>query len=135
MAAGTSEDFGKLLLRVAVGFFVLVHSYFKLRHGVEWIMGPLGELGLPSLLAYGAYLGGIVAPILVLAGYRTRVAASLIALTMVVAIILLMKTSLGHGGSGILGIELETVLLLGAIALIFIGGGRFGVTRGKHSWD
>jgi len=41
MAAGTSEDVGKLFLMVAVGFFVPIHSYFKLRHGVGGIMEPL----------------------------------------------------------------------------------------------
>lgn len=137
MAAGTSEDLGKLFLRIAVGFFVVVHSYFKLRHGVDWIREPLGEIGLPGLLAYGAYLGGIVAPLMVLLGYRTRIAACLITATMVAAIVILMKTHVVQfrdlvGGGGI---ELETFLLLGALALCFVGGGKIGVSRGSSAWD
>ena len=133
MAAGSSEDVGKLLLRIAVGFFVLVHSYFNLRHGVEWIKGPLREIGLPAVLAYGAYLGGIVAPLMVLIGYRTRIAAPVIAVTMVAAIAVVLKMQVGRltdvvGGGGL---ELETFLLLGALALSFVGGGRFGVRGGR----
>ena len=132
MAAGMSEDFGKLLLRIAVSFFVLVHSYFKLRHGVAWIMSPLGEIGLPGVLAYGAYLGGFVAPVLVFIGYRTRLAAAIIALTLLAVIVLLLKTSIGNvnGGAGSLGVEMETMLLLGSLAIAFVGGGKFGVSRG-----
>jgi len=137
MAAGKSEDFGKLLLRIALGLILLFHGYFKLVHGVEWIRGPLGEHGLPGFLAYGAYLGEIVAPLMVLLGYRTRIAAPVIAIDMLAAIFLVMQSQMTHireAGGG-WGIELEMILLLGSLALFFLGGGKYGVTGGKHAWD
>jgi hypothetical protein len=62
-----SDDAGKLVLRLAVAGIILFHGLFKLTHGVEWIRQPLGDLGLPGILAYGAYLGEVVAPVLILA--------------------------------------------------------------------
>ena len=37
MTAGKSEDIGKLLLRVSLGFVLILHGYFKILHGVEWL--------------------------------------------------------------------------------------------------
>ena len=55
-----SDDFGKMLLRIAVGGILLFHGIFKISHGVEWIKGPLVGSGFPAFLAYGPYLGEIV---------------------------------------------------------------------------
>src|SRR5919204_3990489 len=66
------DDIGKLLLRIALGGILLFHGVFKLTHGVEWIKQPLAALGLPGFLAYGTYLAEVVAPVLLILGYRTR---------------------------------------------------------------
>ncbi len=137
MAAGKSEDLGKLLLRISLGLVLCFHGYFKIVHGVEWLKGPLGEVGLPGFLAYGVYLGEFVGPLMVIAGFRARIGACLVAINMVMAIFLAHRNqifSIKEAGGG-WAIELDALLLLGALALFFLGGGKFGITGGKNAWD
>jgi putative oxidoreductase len=136
MAAGKSEDLGKLLLRISVGLVLVLHGYAKVLHGVEWIKGPLGEVGLPGILAYGPYLGEVAGPLLVLLGYRTRIGAALMVINMCFAIFLAHRHQifqLNAGGGW--AIELDMLILLGSLALFFLGGGKLGLARGKGAWD
>ncbi len=137
MAAGKSEDLGKLLLRISVGLVLVFHGYSKIFSGVEWMKGPLGQVGLPGFIAYGVYLGEIVGPVLVLIGYRARIGAALMVINMVMAIFLAHRNqifTLREQGGG-WAIELDALILLGALAVFFLGGGKFGVSRGKNAWD
>lgn len=90
LRAASSPDAGLLLLRLALGAILLFHDVFKLTHGVSWIPQPLAQLGLPGFVAYGAYVGEVVAPALVMAGVWTRLAAVVIALDMLMALLLVM---------------------------------------------
>ena len=137
MAAGKSEDLGRLVLRLAVGFPLFLHGINKLQHGVAWIMGPLGEVGLPGFIAYGVYIGEFLAPLMVIVGYRARIAAPFMVVNMVMAILLAHRHqifSIKEAGGG-WAIELDALILLGSLAVFFLGGGRYGITRGKGAWD
>jgi putative oxidoreductase len=50
------------------------------------LTGVVVKAGLPSFVAYGVYVGEVVAPLMVVAGWHTRVGAALIALNMLFAI-------------------------------------------------
>ena len=132
-----SEDFGKLLLRLSTGSILLFHGIFKLSHGIEWIKYTLAEHHLPAILAYGAYAGEVIAPILLILGYRTRIAALLIAFDMLVALGLVMRSQIlvvkEMGGGW--GVEIEAMLLFISLALFFTGGGKFSVTKTEKLWD
>jgi putative oxidoreductase len=132
-----ADDIGKLLLRIAVGGLMLFHGVFKLQQGVGHIVGVLGEHGLPGFLAYGAYLAEVVAAILILAGFWTRLAALVVAFDMVMAILLVQRARIFtvNEMSGGWGIELEMLYLLGALALFFLGGGRYAVSKGERWWE
>src|SRR5262249_50959501 len=71
----TAEDYGKLLLRLAVGGLMLFHGFHKVRQGVGWMSPLLEAKGLPALMAYGSYLGEVAAPLLILAGVLTRLSS------------------------------------------------------------
>jgi putative oxidoreductase len=137
MAAGKSDDLGKLLLRISVGLVLVFHGYSKILSGVEWLKPLVAGLGLPGFLAYGVFLGEVVAPIMVILGIRTRIAALVMVINMVMAIVIAHRNqifSLKEAGGG-WAIELDALILLGALALFFLGGGRYGVGRGKSAWD
>ena len=51
------EDFGKLLLRLAVGGLMLFHGLHKLIGGVDGISAMLVAKGLPGFIAYGVLVG------------------------------------------------------------------------------
>jgi putative oxidoreductase len=132
MTATTSSarsDQGLLVLRLAIAGLLLVHGVSKLGSGVDWIGGMLTGLGLPGFLAYGAYVGEIVAPLLVLAGILTRPAALVMAFQMVAATLLARRDAVFtvNPQSGGLAIELELLFLLGAVAIALLGPGRYAV--------
>ena len=124
-------DAGLLVLRLGVGAILLFHGLYKITHGVAWIAGPLGGAGLPAWLSYGVYVGEILAPVLLILGLWTRLAALAIAFDMFMAIFLARRGDIAKinpmGGGW--AIELEALLLIGAVALALAGGGRFGLSR------
>ena len=129
--AAPRPDAGLLLLRFGVATVLLFHGIYKATHGVAWISGPLGAVGLPAWLSYGVYIGEIVAPVLLILGLWTRLAALVIAFDMSMAIFLARRADIGKinpmGGGW--AIEIEVLLLVGALALALAGGGRFGLGR------
>src|SRR5262249_27927991 len=66
------DDIAKLMLRILIGGLLLFHGVDKLRNGVGSVRADLAKAGLPGILAYGIYLGEVVAPLLVLLGLWTR---------------------------------------------------------------
>jgi len=137
MAAGKSEDLGKLVLRLSIGFVLVLHGIFKIHAGVDWLKGPLAQFGLPGFLAYGVFIGEVVGPIMVILGFRARIGAAIIVINMVVALLLVHRPqifTINPAGGG-WAIELPALVLFGALALFFLGGGKYGVNRGKNAWD
>ncbi|MBA2351454.1 MAG: DoxX family protein, partial [Burkholderiales bacterium] len=70
-----ADDIGKLVLRLTLGGLILLHGISKVKNGVEGIAGMLQAQGLPAALAYGVYVGEVIAALLVLAGFYARIGA------------------------------------------------------------
>ena len=121
--------------RVLVGFLLLFHGIANLSSGYAFIKSVFAGYGLPEFFAYGAFIGEIVAPLLIIAGYRTRLAALILAFNMLVA------TLLAHAGDifalnqyGGWAIELQAFYLFGGIAVFFSGAGAFALSK-DNGWD
>ncbi len=127
-------DLGLLILRIAVGVLMLLHGIAKLK-GVSFIEGMLDRNGLPAFLAYGVYVTEIVAPLLIIIGFRTRLASAAYAFGALSAVFLVHSGDIftlnEHGGWGI---ELLGLYLLGAIALFFTGSGKIAFSS-SNKWD
>jgi putative oxidoreductase len=125
-----SEDSAKLILRLAIGGLVLLHGVFKIMNpgAVEFIGGLFTGIGLPAFLAYAIYVGEIVAPIMLIVGYRTKLASALIAITLFVAIVLAHLSQIfSLGETGGWAIELQALYLFGAIAVFGLGAGKYAI--------
>src|SRR5688572_25931115 len=85
-------DLGKLILRLALGVLILLHGIAKVLNGTAGIAGMLDKVGMPAQIAYLVYVGEVLAPLLLVAGVWTRLAALVIAINMVVAV------ALAHSG-------------------------------------
>ncbi|MBW4935084.1 DoxX family protein [Marinobacter sp. F4206] len=121
-----NADLGKLIIRLTLGGLMLFHGIAKLLHGVGFIEGELASHGLPAFLAYGVFVGELIAPLMVLLGYHTRIGALLIVFNMVVAIVLVHANQLlSLGGNGGWALELQGFFLFTALALMFLGPGRY----------
>lgn len=131
------DDLGKLILRLTVGGLMLFHGVDKLRAGLGGISGALAANGLPTFLAYGVYVGEIVAPLLVIIGLFTRPAAAVIVFNMIVAVALAHAGDLfkigPHGGWAL---ELQGFYLLTALVVALIGPGLWSIDakRQKKAW-
>ena len=125
-----ADDVGKLILRITLGALVLLHGISKLSNGVSGIEGMLQGIGLPAFLAFGAYAGEVLAPILVLAGFYARVGAGLIVVNMLFALLLAHSHELFTlGKQGGWALELQGFFLFTALALAFMGPGRYSINR------
>ena len=132
----SSNDTGKLVLRLAIGILILLHGISKLRNGIGSITGMVTANGLPAVLAYGVYVGEVVAPVLLIVGVLTRPAALIVAFNMLVAIWLAHAGQIATiGKTGGWALELQGMFLFGAIAVAFLGAGRFslGGTMGRYN--
>jgi putative oxidoreductase len=124
-------DAGRLVLRLAVGILILLHGIAKLS-GVDPIAGMLAQAGLPPALAWGVYVGEILAPILLIVGVWTRAAAVVVAINMLFAVLLAHRGELfSLGGQGGYALELQAMFFFAAVALALLGAGRFSV-GGRH---
>jgi putative oxidoreductase len=123
-----NESVGKLILRLALGTLILLHGIAKVRSGLGGITGMVTAMGLPAVLAYAVYVGEVVAPLMVIAGWYARIGAALIAINMVFAFLLAHRTQLTDlSNNGGWALELQGMYLFTAIALALLGPGRHAV--------
>ena len=125
-----TENIGKLILRVMVGSLMLFHGLSKLQHGIAFIKGLVVAQGMPEFLAYGVYVGEVLAPVLLILGFRSRLWAGVIAVNMLVVVYLTqMGAFLKLGAHGAWAVELQMFYLFSSLAIVFLGSGKFAVSR------
>ena len=125
-----ADDAGKLLLRLTLGVLFLLHGIAKITGGIAGIEKMVVGAGLPGFFAYGVFIGEVLAPILLILGFYSRVSAVVIAINMVVAIALAhAKDLFVIGPQGGWALELQGMFLFTAIALVLTGPGRFSINR------
>lgn len=123
-----SDAVGKLILRLTVGILMLFHGLAKVTSegAFAFISSRLATAGLPEAIAYGVYVGEILAPLLLIAGVLSRVSGILIVINMLFAIGLAHMGDLlaltDHGGYRL---ELQMLFLFGGLAITFLGSGRY----------
>ncbi|MCS3434121.1 DoxX family protein [Klebsiella sp. BIGb0407] len=122
-------DGGRLLLRILVAGLMIFHGVAKVSHGVDWIAADLAAKGVPSFVAYGVYIGEILAPAMVILGIFTAPAALVILINMIVA--MLMVGSFGHAMEvtkvGAWALETDAFYVLGCVAIMMLGTGKYSV--------
>ena len=125
-----NQDLGKLVLRLSLGLLVLLHGVAKITGGIGFITQVVQGAGLPGWIAYGVYIGEIVAPVMVILGLHARIGAAIVALNMLVAIYLVHAAELfALGQTGGWALELQGMFLFGAIAIALLGPGRFSINN------
>lgn len=130
----TNINLGLLVLRIGVAGLMLLHGIFKITHGVTGIEGFVAKAGLPTFVAYGVFIGEVIAPLFILLGYGTRVAAAVFAFNCLAAAMLTNQLSLSLNAQGGLVSELLALYFIGAVTLVFTGGGKYGL-RSNRVWD
>ncbi|MDO9404906.1 MAG: DoxX family protein [Polaromonas sp.] len=109
---------GLLLLRWTLALLMLPHGIAKAIKGVGGIEQMLTGASLPGFIAYGVYLGELIAPLMLLAGFLVVPAALVIAINMLMAVLLVHS---GHFANltpnGGWALELQAFFLVTAIVV------------------
>jgi len=124
------DDLGKLILRLTIGILMLVHGYSKL-NGIDGIKYLVTNGGFPEFLAYGVYIGEIVAPIFIIIGFYTRISSFICTITMIFAVYLAHSSQIFtiNEKTGGLSLELQFLFMFTAIALMFLGAGKISFDK------
>ncbi|WP_129780594.1 DoxX family protein [Peristeroidobacter soli] len=123
-----NDSTGKLILRLALGILILLHGIAKLKGGVSGLSGMVTGAGLPAFVVYGVYIGEVLAPILVLLGWYSRIGAGVIAINMLFALYLAHRNQFfALSETGGWALELQGMFLFTAIAIALLGPGRYSL--------
>jgi len=126
-----SDALGKLILRLTVGVLLLFHGVAKMMHpagAMEYIGKSLTASGLPTWLAYLAYVGEVVAPIMIILGLFSRIGGLIVVIHMLFAFMLVHTAQLATlANSGGWAVELQAFYLLGGLAIFFLGSGKIAL--------
>lgn len=128
-----NPDLAKLILRLTVGGLMLFHGIAKIGKGVSGIANMLENEGLPGFIAYGVYVGEVVAPLMLIVGFRARIAALIVAFNMLVAVLLAHPDDiLALDSRGAWAIELAAFFFFASLAIYWLGPGKYQIARAKR---
>jgi putative oxidoreductase len=130
-----NREAGLLLLRISIGLLILLHGIANLTSNYSFIKSVLNGFGLPETIAYFVFIGEIIAPILIIIGWRTKLASLVLAFNMLTAILMVHSVAIftlnQFGGWGI---ELQGLYLFGTITIFLLGAGKYALST-TSKWD
>lgn len=130
MNQAAMQDFGKLVLRIVLGALILLHGISKLKNGLGPIEGMVVGYGLPGFFAYGALVGEVLAPLMLLFGFYARIGAVIVVINMLFAFALAHMGQLGQlNNQGGWALELQGMFLFTAVAITLLGPGRYAINQ------
>jgi putative oxidoreductase len=125
-----NDNLGKLILRVTVGVLILFHGVHKILNpgSLDSIGKQLSGINLPHALAYGVYIGEVIAPLMIILGIFSRIGGLLVFGNMVFALVLAHRSQLFTlTGTGGWALELQGFYLFSGLAVLFLGSGRMAL--------
>ncbi|MBE0620916.1 MAG: DoxX family protein [Burkholderiales bacterium] len=127
-----SDSIGKLVLRLTLGLLLSFHGVSKLMHpagAINYISGQLTSAGLPTFLAYGVFIGEVLAPIMIVLGIYSRIGGLIVVINMIFAVLLVHASQIfSLATTGGWTLELQAFYLFAGLALVFLGSGKIAVT-------
>jgi putative oxidoreductase len=142
MAWADNPDLAKLFIRVNLGFLLIWHG-INMAQGHTNQMAALGEIGIPAAIGFPlGIICEIIAPIMAILGIYSRLAGLAMAVFMLFAIglrhvangHLFMLEANAQGFFDAYFLERQFFFLFNALALFFMGGGRYGLNIGGR-WN
>jgi len=130
-----NKDTGLLLQRLSIGILILFHGIANLTSNYSFIKSLLNGIGIPEFVAYSVFIGEIIAPILIIIGWRAKLASLVLAFNILIAILMAHSVdiiSLNQFGGW--GIELQGLYLFGSIAIYLLGAGKYAIST-TSKWN
>lgn len=120
---GSLNHFGLAILRIGMAGLMLPHGYSKFNMLISG-----GDIQFPSVLGMSplislilAVLGEFIAPILLLIGFKTKLAAIPAAIIMAVAAFII------HGNDSLAKKELALLYFIGFLSIGLLGAGKYSL--------
>src|ERR1035437_7007507 len=85
------DALGKLVLRLTLGILILFHGVSKAMHptgAIAYVSGQLTGANLPTFIAYGVFVGEVLAPIMIVLGIYSRIGGLIVVINMIFALAL-----------------------------------------------
>ncbi|WP_310993786.1 DoxX family protein [Aequorivita marina] len=124
MKTSNTYNFALLFLRVGFSGMMLTHGIpklLKLASGDFSFVDPIG-IGAPASLVL-AVLCEVVFPVLIIIGFKTRLASIPVLITMAIA-------AFAHHANDAFGVKEKAILyLIGFITIALLGAGRYSADR------
>jgi putative oxidoreductase len=119
-----SINFGILLLRVGFSVGLMTHGYGKFMKVIQGNFEFGDPIGIgPTFSLILASIGEFIAPILILIGWKTRIASLFPIITMLVAF------AIAHDGDPFSTKEKSFVYLIAFLTLYFTGPGKYALGK------
>ncbi|MCJ8008151.1 DoxX family protein [Lederbergia wuyishanensis] len=113
-----NNEFGKVVLRLALGIIFFIHGLAKFQGGITNTVGFFDSIGIPGFLAYVVALIELIGGAALILGLGTRLVSILLAVIMLGAIFT-VKFSVGFlGNREMAGYELDLILLAASIYFV-----------------
>lgn len=129
------KDLGLLMIRVVIASSMLIYGISKAVNGIDFIKSMLQQKGVPEIVAYGVYIGELLSPLLIIFGFRTRIAAILFSFNCFTAILLTQTSAIfalnEYGGWKL---ELLAIYMIVSLGLFFTGAGKYAISN-ISKWD
>lgn len=124
MKSNSFANIGLALLRIAPSAMMLVHGFPKFKNLISGNLefgNPIGIGQAPSLFL--AVVGEVICPILIIIGYKTRLAAVPAAITMLVAAFIV------HGADSFGTKEKALLYLVFFVVIFLVGPGKYSIDK------
>lgn len=121
-----SPALGLFIIRLVAGVIFMYHGISKLSN-MEGTVAFFGSLGLGAFLAWAVALVETVGGLSLIIGYLSKFFATALAIIMIVAIFK-VKISMGFAAT-----EIDLMLLVTTLAVLFSGCGKYSVCRYCHN--
>jgi len=119
-----SINFGLLILRVGFSVGLMTHGYGKFMKVIQGNFEFGDPIGIgPTFSLILASIGEFIAPILILIGWKTRIASLFPIITMLVAF------AIAHDGDPFSTKEKSFVYLIAFLTLYFTGPGKYALGK------
>jgi putative oxidoreductase len=135
MSAEVLDDVGKLLLRVLVGGLMLFCGVDRFVSGHGHVMNDLAACGLPEVLAHGVYVGAVLAPMLILLGTWTRMAAMYAGSVAFAALLVQGGDFVRFEPAGGWTAALWAFSIVAPLGVFLLGPGRYALRPAPIPWD
>jgi putative oxidoreductase len=120
------------IFRVLIGVLLIIYGIDKVMHSI-FIRDVLKDAGLPTFSAYICIAVGFIAPIFIIIGYKTRLAAiAILCNCLYLMSVIRINDLLELYEQGRWAMTILVVFLICTTLLIISGGGKYAI--GRHPY-